>query len=422
MLLNPDQLNADCTCISLDRSALCRALEAEVGDPEFCRQLIDSHPTLISSLPVFLRGKHVARMAAIIQVIEAVAKLEEYQTAALRSAPASSHFQPGAVGVFMGYDFHLGPDGPKLIEINTNAGGALVNAYVARSQKACCAPVEAAFPRLSGSKDYEASFLRSFHSEWRRQQGEKTLKSIAIVDDDPDHQYLYPEFVLFERMFKRHGLEAVIAPPQQLEHRGGRLMYGDLAINLVYNRLTDFSLEAPGHGSVLTAYLSGDAVVTPNPWAHAMFADKGNLVRLSSAATLKDWGVPEEKIRLLTDGIPRTTFVTKDQAEGLWAARSRLFFKPAAGYGGKAAYRGEKLTRRVWETILKGGYVAQDLVPPSARTVAVDGEKQTLKVDIRNYTYDGEIQLIAARLYQGQTTNFRTPGGGFAPVFFDSSR
>jgi hypothetical protein len=33
------------------------------------------------------------------------------------------------------------------------------------------------------------------------------------------------------------------------------------------------------------------------------------------------------------------------------------------------------------------------------------------------------VQWIAARLYQGQTTNFRTPGGGFAPVYsFDDSR
>jgi hypothetical protein len=31
--------------------------------------------------------------------------------------------------------------------------------------------------------------------------------------------------------------------------------------------------------------------------------------------------------------------------------------------------------------------------------------------------YDGMIQLMAARLYQGQTTNFRTAGGGFAPVY-----
>jgi hypothetical protein len=38
-------------------------------------------------------------------------------------------------------------------------------------------------------------------------------------------------------------------------------------------------------------------------------------------------------------------------------------------------------------------------------------------VDIRAYVYAGEILMLAARLYQGQTTNFRTPGGGFAPVF-----
>ena len=120
------------------------------------------------------------------------------------------------------------------------------------------------------------------------------------------------------------------------------------------------------------------------------------------------------------NGIPRTTFVTKDQAEGLWAARSGLFFKPAAGFGGKAAYRGDKLTRRVWETIVEGGYIAQDLVPPSSRTVVVDGERHSLKVDIRNYTYDGDIQLIAARLYQGQTTNFRTPRARPRSVFFDS--
>ena len=97
-------------------------------------------------------------MAAIIQAIEAIAKLEGYQAAALRSAPASSHFRPGAIGVFMGYDFHLGPDGPKLIEINTNAGGALVNAFVARAQKACCAPVEAAFPGLSAPKNLRPRF------------------------------------------------------------------------------------------------------------------------------------------------------------------------------------------------------------------------------------------------------------------------
>ena len=34
----------------------------------------------------------------------------------------------------------------------------------------------------------------------------------------------------------------------------------------------------------------------------------------------------------------------------------------------------------------------------------------------RAYTYGGRIQLLAARTYSGQTTNMRTPGGGFCPV------
>jgi hypothetical protein len=48
--------------------------------------------------------------------------------------------------------------------------------------------------------------------------------------------------------------------------------------------------------------------------------------------------------------------------------------------------------------------------------IEIDGAPALRKMDVRLYTYDGRILLAAARLYQGQTTNFRTPGGGFAPV------
>ncbi|HEX5804860.1 MAG TPA: hypothetical protein VFY31_00765, partial [Macromonas sp.] len=96
--------------------------------------------------------------------------------------------------------------------------------------------------------------------------------------------------------------------------------------------------------------------------------------------------------------------------------RRQWFFKPEAGYGGKAVYRGDKLTRRVWDEIRAGGYVAQAVVPPSERLIEVDGVQADLKFDIRAYAYAGHVQLLAARMYAGQTTNFRTPGGGFAPV------
>ncbi len=47
----------------------------------------------------------------------------------------------------------------------------------------------------------------------------------------------------------------------------------------------------------------------------------------------------------------------------------------------------------------------------------VKKENQWLKFDLRSYVYNSRVQWTAARVYQGQTTNFRTPGGGFAPVY-----
>ena len=116
--------------------------------------------------------------------------------------------------------------------------------------------------------------------------------------------------------------------------------------------------------------------------------------------------------------IPRAVSVSTDNADQLWSDRKHLFFKPISGHGGKAVYRGDKLTRSVWAAILAADYIAQDLAPPGERQVMIDGAVLPRKMDIRLYTYDGRLLLAAARLYQGQTTNFRTEGGGFAPVFF----
>lgn len=421
MNFSPDVLNADCACVSLDRAALGHALASAVGDPEFSSRLAETHPTLISSLPVFIRAEHASRMAQIIEAIEALAKFPSYRQAALQSAPAVAQYEPGAIGVLMGYDFHVGPEGPKLIEINTNAGGALINAFVARAQKACCPAIERVFPGPTKGQDVSTTFLDSFRQEWRRQKGDAPLTAVAIVDTDPEAQYLYPEFVLFERLFQLHGIAAMIAPPSTLEHRDGKLWCHSQPIDLVYNRLTDFSLDEPVNAALRSAYLSGDVVLTPNPWSHAMYADKRNLIGLTDAETLERWGVDQKLSAIVRNGISKTVLVTPDRAEELWSMRNKLFFKPVAGFGGRAAYRGDKITRRVWQTILESDYVAQDLVSPSGRTVVVDGRREVMKLDIRNYTYDGMVQLVAARLYQGQTTNFRTAGGGFAPVVWEST-
>ena len=141
------------------------------------------------------------------------------------------------------------------------------------------------------------------------------------------------------------------------------------------------------------------------------------LALFSDAAQLQALGVPAATQQLLLEHVPHTESVEASDAQRLWAARRGLFFKPVAGYGSKAAYRGDKLTRRVWQEILAGGYVAQAIVTPGQRRVDRNDEAQAMKFDLRAFAYDGGVQWVAARMYQGQTTNFRTPGGGFAPVY-----
>jgi hypothetical protein len=117
------------------------------------------------------------------------------------------------------------------------------------------------------------------------------------------------------------------------------------------------------------------------------------------------------------EAIPPTEIVDPAYAGDLWARRKTLFFKPVDGFAGKAAYRGDKLTRTAFEHILSHRYVAQAIAPTSSRRVsAADGDVTELHVDVRNFAAHGETWLRAARLYRGQTTNFRTAGGGFAPV------
>jgi hypothetical protein len=418
-----DTLNQDCHCLTLDPGALAIALDAELGEPGLSALLRERCPHVFAAQPVFVAPTPLRRMAEVVQAIESVVALPAWREAVLADAPeAAQQDGVGARGVFFGHDFHLdltGDAGPQLIEINTNAGGALLNTVLARAQRACCDTMVPMVPTRADSDAFEQAIVAMFHAEWARSGRAGTpLRTVAIVDEAPADQYLYAEFLLFRRLFERHGLQALIVDPADLDWRTGRLHAGDSAIDLVYNRLTDFYFEAPTSAALRAAWFAQAAVITPHPRAHALYADKRHLARLGDADALAALGVPPATRALLQAHVPRTEIVRPDRAEALWAARHGLFFKPAGGYGSRAAYRGDKLTRRVWDEIVGGttAYVAQTLAPPGERRLDDDAGRP-MKFDLRTYSYDAQVQWTAARLYQGQTTNFRTPGGGFAPVY-----
>ena len=415
-----EELNRSCHCVAVDRAKLQHSLESGPITAGVYASILRDQPNLFSASPVFLARAQLDHMREVVRAIESVVHTEPFRAWALGLAPEIAGFDHGPRGVFLGYDFHLGREGPQLIEINTNAGGALLNAALARAQQACCIEVETV---LGGAHDPSAlgeRFVGMFREEWRLQRGDAALHRIAIVDDRPEQQYLYPEFLMFQELFERSGIAARVVDARDLVHEGGALRAAGERIDLVYNRLTDFYLQDPAFGALRSAYQAGDAVVTPNPRVYALYADKRHLTVLSDPERLRAWGLSPDLVELLVASVPQTRLLEAANLDELWRDRKRYFFKPAGGYGSKAAYRGDKITRGAWESLAGRPYVAQRLVPPSQRTIRIDGREVPLKLDVRNYVYAGEVQLAAARLYQGQTTNFRTAGGGFAPVFTEA--
>lgn len=371
----------------IDRLALNAKITLEGG--AFAEAIAPIQQQLFSSAVLHLDAIQIEKMRAVIAAVEEVVGKAESNT---------------ALGVFYGYDFHVNEQGVHLIEVNTNAGGAFLNALLIESQRV----------GSTSEGNLEQTFIDMFRNEWRLVRGDVPLKNIAIVDEIPESQFLYPEFLLAKQMFERAGITTFIVDPSQLHVREENLYIDGHRIDLIYNRLTDFDLTRYPH--IRTAWEMNQIVVTPNPMHYERYADKRKLAQFSDAELLRAEGVSQPNIEVLLSGVPETKVVRAADAEQWWVDRKQWFFKPMSGYGSKGAYRGDKVTKRVFEEIMQSDYVAQRLAVPGECSVNVADEVLSLKYDVRCYVYAGNIQLIAARLYQGQTTNFRTLGGGFASV------
>lgn len=410
-------LNDACQCIRLDRERLQRQLAQNVGDPV---DLLASRPGMVSGSVVFVDPLDAAAMDRTVHLVHQALSSPAYRRCVDEHAPAIARAVGRTAGGILGFDFHLGGTRPQLIEINTNPGGLLVNLELARSFTTACGCMAEPLAGLASGgvplADLPQYVAASFAAEWTAARGAAPLRSIAIVDDDPANQYLYPEFLLYQRLFERAGRRARIVDTAALEYRDSALAADGECIDLVYNRLTDFHLADPRHSALRLAYEAGAAVVTPHPAAHAHWADKRLLAWLRDETLLEAAGLGAEERSHLLHSIPPTEIVDPGAADEFWRRRKQLFFKPVDGYGSRAAYRGDKLTRATFGHILAHRYVAQVIAPTSTRRVVIEGAESDLRVDIRNYCHAGSTLLRAGRLYRGQTTNFRTPGGGFAPV------
>lgn len=412
--MNIEYLNETCNCMPIDPGRVAATI---AGGSLALQTSLAQRPVMFAGSPVFLSPADLSDMQAQVSSIEKILYTPDFEELLFNRCndQHSELAQPicrgeSTPGLFMGYDFHMTREGPRLIEINTNAGGAFIvhNLYNSLSDMPVCGE------KWGGASDPAWMFTMVI-KEWQHAGRHGIPQTLAIVDEAPQTQFLHPDFVLAQQYFEDYGIQVYVADPAEMNFHNGSLTLDGEVIDLVYNRLTDFYFTQPAQRVLRNAWTSNAVVVSPSPEHHARFADKRNLALLTTQPYLLREPLSGADPVLST--IPRTWIVTADNSAELWQNRKGLFFKPADGFAGRGAYRGAKMTRRVWSDILQlkdGSYVAQEQVQAPSRWIDASGK--ALKYDVRAFTYDGEIKLLAARVYQGQTTNFRTPGGGFAPV------
>jgi hypothetical protein len=231
------KLNAQCNCISVDKQKLDIEVHRLISDLELADSTATTIGSMLSSSGVFIDKAALDQMKALVKAVYKVCEMPLFQKLVLEQAPLIAKHQQSTSGVFYGFDFHLGVNGPQLIEINTNAGGAMISALEIGASKNCCEPVERRLGVRNMPNEIYETFLDMFTQEWRsfNKDPSAQLKTIAIVDENPTEQFLYPEFQLFQALFQKHGITTIITSPDGLVIKDQKVYFGEVQIDLIYN-------------------------------------------------------------------------------------------------------------------------------------------------------------------------------------------
>lgn len=300
--------------------------------------------------------------------------------------------------LLLSYDVHPTPEGPVLIEVNTNAGGILTAIQAARGGNECCA-------------DWEQDLLEQrvvdlFRRDLLGSDPERT-GVVAVVDDRLEDQALLPEMRALAGLMRPYAREVMVVDAQTLRYDAGRLRRGDAAIDRVYWRSTDFLLEDSVHAAVARAVREGTTILAPSPEAYRAIADKRRFLEWA-----QDPELSHDDSAAVGFRIAETLRLDARTEDEWYAERAQWVFKPVSGYASRGVYVGKSISRQKLAQLPADAYLAQRYAPHPV----LDRNGAEWKYDVRFFADRGRVIGAAARVFQGQVVGLRAEGSGFAPI------
>jgi hypothetical protein len=282
---------------------------------------------------------------------------------------------------------------------------------------------------LPGLGQLQDALLRGY-AQW----GGREEARIAIVDwaEVPTRS----EHEITRQYFARHGIQAALADPREMDYRNGALWIGDFKVNLIYKRvLVSELIQRMGiHNPLVQAVRDRSALMT-NSLSAKLLAKKASLAVLSDEQNA--WLFNPDQQRAIAEHIPWTRRVEDrktlfhgqeiDLLPFISANRDRLVLKPNDEYGGKGVLIGWHCTAEEWDATLRSAmtmpYVVQESVKVVYRDfpmILPDGSLDigARFVDADPYVFYGDtVGGCLTRLSSEALLNVTAGGGSVVPMF-----
>ena len=327
-------------------------------------------------------------------------------------------------------DAFLTPDGPRFIEVNSDApaGFGYGDRMAGVFQRL---PVFQEFARLrrvsylpSGDRLVDAVL-----GVWRRRGGSGS-PSVAIMDWADVKTRADQE--ILRQAFAARGLDCFLADPRAAEVRGGRLVAEGRAVDVVYRRavLSEMVAREDEVRPFLESYRDGLAVFVNSLRCH-LSEDKAFFALVTDEAQAL---LSEDERRFVAGIVPWTRKLEERRSEAggrmidllpyVLENRARLVLKPAHGYGGRAVFVGDETAPSAWESaVLEGlgaAWIVQErVVIPEERFPVFAGGRlglDSLKVNANPFYVAGAEVGAVTRASRSSVINV-SAGGGSVPTF-----
>jgi len=248
------------------------------------------------------------------------------------------------------------------------------------------------------------------------------------------------EFELLRDYFEARGYPSIIASPDELEFRDGRLRAANFEIDIVYKRLlvNEYLPIMKQQPALLDAYRAG-AVCMVNSFRSKLIHKKALFAVLTDArySSLFD----QSERATINQHVPWTRRVRAGQSdyfgeeidllEFIGARRDRMVLKPNDDYGGHGIYIGWNIDEIGWDEAIhnalgNGDYLVQERVPTAREifpALTPDGRIEFTEqlVDLDPLLFNGKVGSAFTRLSANELANVSS-GGGMVPTFIIKKR